>query len=136
MTDTLTTQERSERMSRVTSRGNKSTEMRVADAFEQYGIGGWISHPKDIPGTPDFYFPEERVVVFVNGCFWHGCPKCGRIPKSKVVFWVNKIQSNKRRDLRVRRQLRSSGCKVLTVWEHSLRSSNWIRRVQRALTKG
>ena len=136
MTDTLTPKQRSERMSRVRSSGNKSTEVKVAATLNNHGISGWISHPSDVIGRPDFYFPKQRIAIFVNGCFWHGCPKCGRIPKSRVEFWVNKLESTKRRDGRVRRSLRSSGHKVLTVWEHAIRSSDWLRRVQHALAKG
>ena len=104
---------------------------KVAAALEKYGVAGWVSHPKDIPGRPDFYFPRERVAVFVNGCFWHGCPKCGRIPKSRVNFWLGKIQANRKRDRRVRRLLRHGGYKTLTIWEHTLRKPGWFRRLER-----
>ena len=122
-------------MSLVRSKGNKSTELKVVAALNSHGISGWVSHPSDVQGRPDFYFPEQRIAIFVNGCFWHGCPKCGRIPKTRVEFWVSKIESTKSRDVRVRKNLRSSGHKVLTVWGHSIESEDWLRRVELALAK-
>jgi len=69
--DPLTPEERSERMSRVRPAGNASTEGRVEAALLELGITGWVKHPKGLPGRPDFYFPEHKLIMFVDGCFWH-----------------------------------------------------------------
>lgn len=85
---------------------------------------------------PDFAFRKQRVVIFVDGCFWHGCPKHGTRPKGNRVFWRKKIAANQTRDRRVHLALRQAGWKVLRVWEHSLRPkglSAVLRRIQRAL---
>ena len=131
--DSLTTADRSARMAKVRSTDNRSTELRVLSALQDSGIAGWVRHPADVLGHPDFYFPEHALVVFVDGCFWHACPKCGRIPKTRVDFWKTKIEGNKRRDLSVARALRKRGYRVMRVWEHALRDDKWVRRLLRML---
>jgi DNA mismatch endonuclease (patch repair protein) len=73
-------------------------------------------------GKPDFVFPKQKVVLFVDGCFWHGCPKHSNLPKNNRNFWVKKLDGNKIRDRLVTRELRKMGWKVVRVWEHELRS--------------
>lgn len=132
--DKLTQHERSALMARVRSTGNHSTEIVVERTFQTHGIAGWRKHPKEIIGTPDFFFPRVRLAVFVNGCFWHGCEKCKRnIPNNRRSFWLAKIQQNRRRDARVLRQLRRSGFRTLTIWEHSLATDGWLSRLLRAI---
>lgn len=133
MPDTLTAEERSARMALVRGRGNKSTERLVAHNLRRAGITGWRRHVRGFPGTPDFYFPRERLAVFVDGCFWHACPRCGRIPKSRVEFWSAKIDANRRRDNRNRRALRAQGVATIRIWEHELRSRAWVGRLSRRL---
>lgn len=133
MADTLTPEQRSARMALVRGRGNQSTEEAVADTLRREGIRGWRRHVRRLPGTPDFYFPRERLAVFVDGCFWHACPRCGRIPKSRVEFWSAKIDANRRRDNRNRRALRARGMATVRVWEHELRGAAWVKRLRRRL---
>ena len=130
MADTLSKEERSARMAKVRGTGNRSTEGRVEAALKEHAITGWTKHPQDVSGRPDFYFPDQRVAVFVDGCFWHACPRCGRIPKSRVEFWSAKIDANRRRDNRTRKRLRREGYHVVRVWEHELRSPKWIGRLR------
>jgi DNA mismatch endonuclease, patch repair protein len=73
-------------------------------------------------GKPDLVFTRHRVVVFVDGCFWHGCKQHSRLPKSNRDYWVQKIRRNKKRDKRVTSQLRDQGWKVIRFWEHSTTS--------------
>jgi DNA mismatch endonuclease (patch repair protein) len=123
-------------MSRVRGKGNKSTELVVAEALRQHRVTGWRRHLKHLPGRPDFYFPSERLALFVDGCFWHACPTCARRwPHTRTEFWVNKIEGNRRRDLRVRRHLRAAGVHTMRVWEHELRSDAWIHRLARRLER-
>jgi DNA mismatch endonuclease (patch repair protein) len=133
--DPLSPEQRSERMSRVRGTNNKSTEGKVERILEENGISGWIKHPAGIPGRPDFYFPDQRLALFVDGCFWHACPKCGRLPKSRPEFWLVKIDGNRRRDNRTRRTLRKSGFRVMRVWEHDLKHLRWLDRLSRMLGK-
>jgi DNA mismatch endonuclease (patch repair protein) len=69
---------------------------------------------------PDFVFPKLRLAVFVDGCFWHGCPIHATWPKQNGAFWRAKILGNKARDRRVDRTLRKAGWRVPRVWEHEL----------------
>lgn len=129
--DPLSPRERSERMSRVRSSGNKSTEGAVSAKLAQAGVTGWELHPRRIPGKPDFYFPDHRLVVFVDGCFWHACPVCKRrSPATRADFWKAKIEENRRRDNRLRQRLRRVGMHVMRVWEHEIRRDAWLKRLR------
>jgi DNA mismatch endonuclease, patch repair protein len=120
MNDVFTRSKRSEVMSKIRGSGNRSTELALIGIFRESGITGWRrNHP--LFGKPDFAFPEKRVVVFVDGCFWHGCPKHGNIPKNNREFWEKKIGGNIRRDRRVNRILRSAGWSVQRIWEHDIK---------------
>ena len=133
MKDTLTVEQRSSLMSKVRSKGNRSTELLVKSVLQEREITGWTRHPSDVPGRPDFYFPDRRLLLFVDGCFWHACPLCGRIPKTRVEFWKSKIDGNRRRDQSLTRSLRSNGYHVMRVWEHALRDDRWVERLIRML---
>ncbi len=129
--DPLSETERSARMAKVRGSGNKSTEGRLEAALLREGIEGWEKHPKGVLGKPDFFFPRHRLAVFVDGCFWHGCPNCARrTPTARADFWREKIEGNRRRDERQRRRLRRQGYHVMRVWEHSLRTDAWLNRLR------
>lgn len=130
-----TTPLRSKMMSAIRGSGNRSTELRLAKVMRQYGITGWRRNRKNLPGTPDFAFNQARVAIFVDGCFWHGCPKCYRSPKKHPAFWRSKVARNIARDKRVTLQLKRRGWQVIRVWEHSLLNpAMTAMRVSRALT--
>jgi DNA mismatch endonuclease Vsr len=78
---------------------------------------------------PDFVFQEARVAVFVDGCFWHGCPRCYVRPRGNAAFWRKKLATNRARDRRVNRALRRLGWRVVRIWEHELRNEERIRRI-------
>lgn len=111
---------RSRIMSVVKSRGGRTTERRLRAYMVARGITGWRANLKNLPGSPDFAFPERKMAVFVDGCFWHDCHRCCRRPKSRVKFWNEKFASNRARDRRQARQLRALGWEVLRVWEHAV----------------
>lgn len=116
-----TPEQRSYIMSRVRSTGNASTEIRLITLMKKSGIKGWRRKVALI-GKPDFVFKKERVAVFVDGCFWHGCSECYRKPTKNSVYWRGKVERNMRRDADVTEQLEAKGWKVLRIWEHELRS--------------
>jgi DNA mismatch endonuclease (patch repair protein) len=129
--DPLSREERSKRMASVRSSGNKSTELLVEAKLIEYGIKGWIKHPKGMIGHPDFYFPDINLVLFVDGCFWHACPKCKRnTPHYRQEYWRGKIDYNRRRDNKNQRKLRKEGFHVVRVWEHDLKKDNWLKRLK------
>ena len=80
---------------------------------------------------PDFVFPRLRLAVFVDGCFWHCCPKHATWPRNRAAFWLAKITGNKARDRRVNRLLRARGWTVLRIWEHELSRKNETRLLRR-----
>jgi len=133
MKDPLTKRERSALMAKVRSKRNRSTEGFVHMALARGQIKGWNKQRSDIFGSPDFYFPRHRLALFVHGCFWHACGRCGRIPKTNVAFWQKKIRQNQRRDRLVARRLRKAGYSVMWVWEHELRTSHWLKRLRSKL---
>jgi DNA mismatch endonuclease, patch repair protein len=120
MADIWSVAKRSEVMGRIRSSGNKKTELRLIEVMKQHRITGWRRHQM-LPGKPDFTFRLVRLVVFVDGCFWHGCPMCYRAPTSNETYWTEKVAGNRARDKRVSAQLRRDGWRVLRVWEHQLR---------------
>lgn len=121
MTDKFTKSERSNIMAAVRGRGNKSTEMKAIQLFREKGITGWRRHLPMI-GRPDFAFPKQKLVVFIDGCFWHGCPRCYRAPQSSAAYWNAKIEKNKKRDRLVNRELRKKGWRVIRIRECQLKS--------------
>src|ERR1041384_312619 len=88
-------------------------------ALVRSGIRGWVTHV-NLPGKPDIYFPKKKIAVFLDGCFWHGCQRCGHIPKTNSLFWATKIKRNRQRDQKNARLLRGQGVFVIRAWEHSL----------------
>ena len=134
MADVYSQAERSKLMAKVRSKGNKDTELRLVAIFKAHGITGWRRH-RPVFGKPDFVFPAERIAVFVDGCFWHGCPRHYRAPAQNGDFWVRKLNNNRNRDKLVTRTLRAKGWTVLRVWEHALKGNGnaVARRVERAL---
>ena len=125
MPDIFTKEKRSQMMSQIRSRGNKETELKLASILRAHGITGWRRH-QSLPGCPDFTFPRERVVIFVDGCFWHGCPKHGRKPASNQAYWLPKLNGNIARDRLHTKALRKTGWRVLRIWSHDLRDSTAV----------
>lgn len=133
MADVFTKKRRSRVMAAIRSKGNKTTEIKLASILRANGIKGWRRH-QALPGNPDFVFRRERVALFVDGCFWHGCPKHGRTPDSNQDYWHAKLARNRARDLKVSRELRKSRWRVLRVWEHALISERMVvHRLRAAL---
>jgi DNA mismatch endonuclease (patch repair protein) len=98
--------------------------------FRRHHITGWRRN-RAVFGKPDFVFQKPKLAIFVDGCFWHGCPKHATKPKNNSVFWRRKLSANKARDRIVTRTLRRSGWQVLRVWEHELARTNEARLIRR-----
>jgi DNA mismatch endonuclease (patch repair protein) len=152
MPDVFTKAKRSQVMSRIRGRGNKETEIALARLLRQNKISGWRRHRRVVVERrkskaggktpsghrrstlvfrltvrPDFVFAKSRTAVFVDGCFWHGCPRHCRMPKGNRAFWKKKLSDNKVRDRLVTRTLRRDGWRVLRIWEHELVPKNLPR---------
>jgi len=132
MADVFTPQRRSAIMGLVRSTGNASTEQRLVRLLYAYRITGWRRAVR-LLGSPDFVWRRQRLALFVDGCFWHGCPRHGHTPRSRLRYWTAKLARNKSRDQLVRRRLRKSGWRVLRIWEHELTRKNEARLVRRIL---
>lgn len=130
MTDVFTPSKRSAVMARIRGRGNKDTELALIRLFRSNHITGWRRH-KPIFGKPDFVFPSVRLAVFVDGCFWHGCPSHSTMPKNNAEFWQKKLAGNKARDLIVNKTLRAKGWRILRIWEHELSRKYEARLLRR-----
>jgi len=106
-------------MSRIRKRDTKP-ELLLRRALFALGVRGWRLRAK-LPGTPDLVFARVHLAVFVDGCFWHGCPRCAiPRPKSHKQYWGPKLSRNVARDVRVKRELRALGWRTLRVWEHEV----------------
>jgi DNA mismatch endonuclease (patch repair protein) len=159
MSDVFSKAKRSAVMSRIRSRGNKDTELVLAKLLRANQITGWRRHiqirgradlrlgkkTEKIPHSalrvphfavrPDFVFLKSRTAVFVDGCFWHGCPRHATKPKTNRAFWNKKLAGNIARDLRVNRTLRRAGWRVIRIWECQLRQRPLagLARIRRGL---
>ena len=134
MPDVFTKAKRAEVMSRIRGSGNKATELALAGIMRRHHITGW-RRKQPIFGKPDFVFPALRLAVFVDGCFWHGCPRHATKPKTNRAFWLRKLGRNKERDRQVNRELRKRGWRVVRVWECALAKNPeaCARRIRKAL---
>lgn len=130
--DRVPKQVRSRIMASVRSRGNRTTEQAMAAALRRAGLVGYKKHVR-VTGKPDFAWPRLKVALFVDGCFWHGCPRCDRPSKSNLAFWRKKVADNRRRDRRVAQRLRRDGWSVLRVWECKVLAHSTMARIERAL---
>lgn len=121
MTDVLTPEQRKRNMSRIRGK-NTSPELKLRKMLCESGIRGYRVHYK-LPGKPDIVFTRKKVVVFVDGCFWHKCPVCFRPPETNAEFWNDKLQKNVERDLKVTKELEDLGWTVLRFWEHEVKKT-------------
>lgn len=115
-------------MAAVKSGGNKSTERIFRAMLVSRGIKKWRMNVTELPGKPDFLFWKKKIAVFIDGCFWHGCPRCYRRPKSSIKYWDNKITQNVKRDRRNNQLLKAKGWIVLRIWEHELKSKKFMQK--------
>ena len=135
MPDNMTKKQRSITMSKIRSKGNLSTELKMVELLKSSGIHGWRRHQK-LVGRPDFIFRDKKIAVFIDGCFWHGCARCFIKPKSNVKYWFAKIARNKDRSKEVNRELKGHGWTVLRFWEHSFkRPQNILKKLRTVLIK-
>ena len=120
MVDSLSPEERSEIMARVRSK-NSRPEMAIRRLVFALGYR-YRLHARTLPGCPDLVFRSKRKVIFVHGCFWHRHASCAlaRMPKSRLDFWIAKLEGNRQRDQKNKRALSREGWKVLTIWECQL----------------
>jgi DNA mismatch endonuclease (patch repair protein) len=126
--DKLLPDRRSENMRAIKS---KDTLPEVAVRCLAHAMGyRFRLHRKDLPGKPDLVFPRKRKVIFVHGCFWHQhpdplCPD-SRAPKTRLEYWLPKLQRNSQRDADHTQALQSNGWNVLVIWECETRDKRHL----------
>jgi DNA mismatch endonuclease (patch repair protein) len=131
--DRVSREVRSKIMASVRTFGG-TTERKMEELLRKRGIRGFRKQ-WPVAGKPDFAWPKSKVALFVDGCFWHGCPRCDRPSRSNTKFWKSKIVSNRRRDRRVARKLRRDGWSVLRVWECRIIEERTVARIMRAVAQ-
>jgi len=117
---------------------NTKPELELRRLLRESGFPGYRLHWKKVLGRPDIAYPGRRVAIFVNGCFWHQCPRCRpQMPKANAGFWAEKLEANVARDAARRSELEAAGWAVITVWECELRDapSQVLERVTSALRR-
>ena len=136
MTDTLSPNERSKRMSLIRGK-DSSPELKLRRLVHGMGFR-YRLHVKDLPGKPDLVFPSRRAVIFMHGCFWHRHPGCklARMPKSKLDFWRPKLEGNRERDLRNQEMLKKLGWHVLVIWECEMENIEKVSNKVREFLQG
>lgn len=108
------------RRMRNTRRRDTPAELALRSALHRRGLRFFVDRPP-LPGThrrADLVFPRARVAVYVDGCFWHGCPIHGTSPKANADWWRDKIARNQERDRDTDRQLAEAGWRAVRIWEH------------------
>jgi DNA mismatch endonuclease, patch repair protein len=128
MPDIVDVATRSRIMSRMTKKWSQ-----IDRKTHNFLKGSKVRHemyPK-LKGSPDILI-YPKILVFLDGCFWHCCPKCFRPPKSRIGYWRPKLAGNKRRDVKITRELKSEGWKVIRIWEHEIRAkpNEILRRIR------
>ncbi len=120
------TSEHATRTMRANRGRDTSPEIRIRRLLHARGFRYRVNHRLDLPEgrvRPDIVFTRQRVAVFIDGCFWHGCPTHMSWPKGNAEFWAAKIAQNRERDARQDRWLRDAGWTVVRVWEHEAAAS-------------
>lgn len=135
MVDVLTKKQRSYNMSMIRGKNTKP-EVVLRKLLSLNGIKGYRINHK-LTGKPDIVFGKYKIAIFIDGCFWHKCPKCFIQPKNNKKFWKQKINGNRERDKKVTKLLKKEGWLVIRIWEHLLRKAPHkpYNRVLRILKK-
>ena len=115
---------------------NTKPELELGAALIKAGLARYALHMNRLPGRPDISFLNNKLAIFLNGCFWHQCPHCKpALPKSHRVFWKRKFSANKLRDSRKLADLKDMGWRALTIWECQWKKApkRQLMRIFRAL---
>ena len=133
MTDVMTKTQRSFNMSQI-KRQNTKPEIRLRKALTSNKLTGYRIKSK-LSGKPDIVYTKRKVVIFVDGCFWHKCQLCFKRPSTNTKFWDKKISDNIKRDKLTNNILRKDGWKVIRIWEHHLKKKNITKIIKKIIKK-
>jgi DNA mismatch endonuclease (patch repair protein) len=133
MADNLKPEDRKRTMQAVKGKGTK-LEKRLFATLAGMRLKGWRKNADDITGKPDIAFVKERVAIFVDGCFWHGCPHCNRkLPENNRPYWERKIRRNVELASIHNQKLADEGWIVIRVWEHEIRDKAAKKKLRTAI---
>jgi DNA mismatch endonuclease (patch repair protein) len=123
--DNVTRKKRSETMRAVKS---KDSKIELLFRKEIWKRGGRYRKNQGLYfGKPDLINKSKKTVIFIDSCFWHGCPSHCRIPKTNKEYWVKKINRNKERDIEVNQYYKAKGWNILRVWEHDIKNTEKLK---------
>lgn len=136
--DNLSPEQRSKTMAAVKSEGTK-LERSFFEPLLERNVGSVEFHVEDLPGKPDIVNRQSKIAIFIDSCFWHGCPEHLRMPESNREYWKKKISRNKKRDHKVTKQLENKDWLVKRIWEHSIKKDRarkwWLSRIETLISK-
>ncbi|MCM1297176.1 MAG: very short patch repair endonuclease [Muribaculaceae bacterium] len=130
MSDIFDKEKRSEIMSVIRSKGNKSTELKLIKVFNANHIIGWRRNYQ-VKGHPDFIFPKKKIAIFVDGCFWHGHDCRNTRPNDNADYWQNKRERNIRHDKEITALFENRGWRVIRIWECELKKANALHLTEK-----
>lgn len=127
---------RSQQMARIRGRDTRPERLLRAELWKK-GLRYRLKYPMPV-GRPDLVFVASKAAVFIDGCFWHGCPEHYVRPRSRCEFWSAKLEENVLRDHRQTLELEQAGWGVVRIWEHELFTSmpDSVKRVEAAMHGG
>ena len=130
MSDNLKPEDRRRAMQAVRGKGTK-VEKRFSSILVRMGVRGWRKNADNVIGKPDIVFEQQRIAIFIDGCFWHGCPSCQRkMPRTNRAYWERKINRNIVIARSNNRQLRGRGWTVIRVWEHEVNNNSGTEKIK------
>lgn len=127
MSDNLKPDDRKRTMQAVKGKGTK-LEKKLFATLAGMGFRGWRKNVRSVIGKPDVAFLDKKIAIFVDGCFWHGCPYCHRkLPETNKEYWVRKIKRNVELSEIYNEQLRLDGWIVVRIWEHEITDAKKLK---------
>ena len=134
MADVFDERKRSEIMSKVRSKNNKSTELKLIQLFKENHIVGWKrNYP--VKGHPDFVLLDKKIAVFVDGCFWHGHDCRNTRPSDNADYWKKKRERNMKHDKEITELFERRGWIVIRIWECEMKKKNREKLISRLKTE-
>lgn len=129
--DKFSKEKRSKIMSAIRGKGTKIEDAVARELFKN-GIR-FRRNVKDLPGTPDIAIKKYKIAIFLDSCFWHGCPEHFKMPKSNKAFWANKIEKNIVRDSKIDQYYTENNWHLVRIWEHDL-NFNFKKTTKKIIT--
>jgi DNA mismatch endonuclease (patch repair protein) len=135
MADNVNPQVRSQTMKAVKSKNSKM-EVKFRSTLWRLGFR-FYKNVGTMPGKPDIVFPRKKIIIFLDSCFWHGCPLHLRLPSSNVEYWQAKINRNQSRDEKINNIYSEMNWRIFRIWEHELKENfdDLLQKIAKELEK-